>query len=115
MADTVISNSLLHHLDEPELGLRTAIRLLRGGGRLFLRDLYRPETPERVEELVSTYAGEESDDARQLFRQSLLASLTLAEIREIAGSSGGQGLGISAEHVQMSSDRHWTIDWCRPN
>jgi ubiquinone/menaquinone biosynthesis C-methylase UbiE len=108
MADTVISNSLLHHLDEPRLGLQSAIRLLRDGGRLFIRDLFRPDSEERVEALVSEYSGHETENAQQLFRQSLLAGLTLDEIREIAG-----GLGIPAEHVQMTSDRHWTIDWCR--
>ena len=113
IADLVISNSLIHHLDEPRLGLESAVRLLRSGGRLFIRDLYRPETPEEVESLVSTYAVGESERAQQLFRQSLFASLTLDEIREIARVAGGEGLGISNEHVQMTSDRHWTIDWTK--
>ena len=33
---------------------------------------------------------------------------TLEEIREIC-----RGLGIADQSVQMTSDRHWTIDWCR--
>ncbi len=109
MTDTVISNSLLHHLDEPRLGLQSAIRLLRPGGRLFIRDLFRPSSLEETERLVALHVGEENENAQQLFRQSLLAALTLEEIREIAG-----GLGIAAEHVQMTSDRHWTMDWHRP-
>jgi ubiquinone/menaquinone biosynthesis C-methylase UbiE len=108
MADTVISNSMLHHLDEPQLGLRTAVRLTREGGRLFVRDLARPSSLEETESLVSEYSGDENEIAQQLFRQSLLAALTLDEIREMAG-----GFGISAADVQMTSDRHWTIDWCR--
>jgi ubiquinone/menaquinone biosynthesis C-methylase UbiE len=108
MSDTVMSNSLLHHLDEPRLGLESAIRLLRDDGRLFVRDLFRPATPEEVETLVCQYAGEENEVAQQLFRQSFHAALTLDEIREIVG-----GLGISTQCVQMTSDRHWTIDWCR--
>lgn len=106
MADTVISNSLLHHLDKPELGLITAKRLIKPGGRLFIRDLARPETSDQVEALVAQYSGEESAQAKQLFRQSLHAALTIDEIREIAG-----GLGIDQDDVQMTSDRHWTIDW----
>ena len=113
MADTVIGNSLLHHLDEPGLGLQTAIRLLRAGGRLFIRDLARPDSVEQVESLVSQYAGQETENAQQLFRQSLFAALTLDEIREIAGRFNKLGLGIWSEHVQMTSDRHWTLDWCR--
>jgi ubiquinone/menaquinone biosynthesis C-methylase UbiE len=108
LTDTVISNSLLHHLDEPRLGLESAIRLLRDNGRLFVRDLFRPATAEEVETLVRQYAGEENEVAQQLFRQSFHAALTLDEIREII-----RGLGISTKCVQMTSDRHWTIDWCR--
>ncbi|MGI9471139.1 MAG: class I SAM-dependent methyltransferase [Rubripirellula sp.] len=110
IADTVISNSLLHHLDQPELGLRVAVRLTRKGGRVFFRDLTRPDDREQAERLVAMHCGEESENAQQLFRQSLHASLTLDEIRDIA-----RGLGIAGDHVQMSSDRHWTLDWCRPD
>jgi len=108
MTDTVISNSMLHHLDDPQLGLQTAVRLIRAGGRLFVRDLARPSSLEETESLVLEYTGGENEIAQQLFRQSLLAALTLDEISEIAG-----GFGISAADVQMTSDRHWTIDWCR--
>ncbi|MCP4945232.1 MAG: methyltransferase domain-containing protein [Planctomycetaceae bacterium] len=108
MADTVISNSLLHHLEEPRAGLETAVRLTRDGGRIFIRDLARPETEAEIESMVQAYSGSESENGQQLFRQSLHAALTLNEIRLIA-----RGLGIPEDDVQMSSDRHWTIDWCR--
>lgn len=108
MADAVLSNSLMHHLELPELGLATAVRLTMPGGRLFIRDLARPTSPQEVERLVQLYCDGESANAQQLFRQSLHAALTLDEIRNIAG-----GLGIRADDVQMSSDRHWTIDWSR--
>lgn len=107
-ADTVISNTLLHHLPEPKNGLEAAIYLCREGGRIFIRDLARPQTNEEVEQLVEQHAGGEPEFAKQLLRQSLHASLTIQEIREVAG-----GLGISADHVQMTSDRHWTLDWTR--
>jgi ubiquinone/menaquinone biosynthesis C-methylase UbiE len=106
MTDTVISNSLLHHLDRPEQGLATALRLIKKGGRLFIRDLARPETGADVERLVALHSSGESEYAQQLFRQSLHAALSLEEIRDIA-----RGLGIHAANVQMTSDRHWTIDW----
>jgi ubiquinone/menaquinone biosynthesis C-methylase UbiE len=112
MADTVISNSLLHHLDEPRIGLETATRLLPPGGRLFLRDLVRPGSQEEIEALVERYTGQENEIGQQLFRQSLHAALTLDEIRQIASGLGIRGLGISDESVQMTSDRHWTMDWC---
>jgi ubiquinone/menaquinone biosynthesis C-methylase UbiE len=106
IADTVISNSLLHHLADPLVGLAACRRLVRPGGRIFVRDLARPHSDEAIEQLVRSYCGQESEAASQLFRQSLHAALTIDEIRQLAG-----GLGIPAQHVQMSSDRHWTIDW----
>jgi len=108
MADTVMSNSLIHHLEQPEAGLITCQRLLCDGGRLFVRDLARPDSEQQVERLVSMHVGEEPPAAQQLFRQSLHAAITIDEVRGILG-----GLGISERHVQMTSDRHWTIDWIR--
>ncbi|KAA1259709.1 Demethylrebeccamycin-D-glucose O-methyltransferase [Rubripirellula obstinata] len=110
MADTVISNTFLHHLDHPVKGMAEAVRILKPSGRLFIRDLYRPETAAQVEDLVALHAGNENNDAKQMLRQSLHAALTLEEITSIA-----KGLGISNENVVMTSDRHWTIDWTKPN
>jgi ubiquinone/menaquinone biosynthesis C-methylase UbiE len=108
-ADTVISNTMLHHLAEPSLAVERGIHLLKPGGRLFLRDLMRPPTAERVEALVAEHAGGESEYAQQLLRQSLHAALTLDEARRMATA-----LGIPAACVQPTSDRHWTLDWQRP-
>lgn len=109
MADTVVSNSLIHHLENPEPAVRAALRITRLGGRVFMRDLARPKSESEVEQLVEEYTGQESEFAKQLFRQSLHAALTLDEIQALIG-----GLGISPNDVQMTSDRHWTIDHQRP-
>lgn len=110
VADTVISNSLLHHLPDPAEALQAAVTLTRPGGRLFFRDLVRPESNEEVERLVTAHAGQESEAAQQLLRQSFHAALTLAEIRNLC-----EAFGIPPERVQMTSDRHWTLDWQRPD
>lgn len=116
IADTVICNTVLHHLDEPAAALRLALRCLKTGGRLFIRDLYRPETEIEIEELVRKHSGTPggADDVgsnvlspTQLLRQSLHASLTLPEIGGLL-----QSVGMDPGSVQMTSDRHWTID-CR--
>ncbi len=109
LADTVISNTLLHHLADPADVLETAVRLLKRGGRLFIRDLFRPTSEAEVERLVDLHAHGEPEIARQLLRQSLHASLTLEEIRELASD-----FEIPASSIQMTSDRHWTLDWNRP-
>lgn len=112
LADTVISNTVLHHLDDPSSALKLAVRALRPSGRLFIRDLVRPQTEADVERLVALHGGTACGDPTdtspsQLLRQSFHASLTLGEIRELVSS-----VGIGPECVNMTSDRHWTLD-CR--
>jgi ubiquinone/menaquinone biosynthesis C-methylase UbiE len=101
--DGVISNTLLHHLPEHDAFFREAIRVLRPGGVLFLRDLFRPETDAEVERLVMTHGGIDSK-GQQLLRQSFHAALTLAEIQSLV-----EPFGISKDCVRMTSDRHWTL------
>ncbi len=101
----VISNSLAHHLAEPLLAMREMLRVLEPGGRLFVRDLLRPESQEDIARLVNLYAREETPFNQQLLRQSLHAALTLAEIRQIV-----VGLGFPEDSVRATSDRHWTWD-----
>ncbi len=103
MFDAVISNSLLHHVAEPRSVLAEMVRVCKPGGRIFVRDLFRPEALERVEELVTLYAVNETPFNRQLFRQSLIAALTLEEIQALVVEQG-----FAPESVQMTSDRHWT-------
>ncbi len=105
MADSVISNSLIHHLPEPALAIRAALRLLRPGGRLFIRDLVRPAARGEVERLVALYASHETEGSRTMFRESLLAALSLEEVRQLFGS-----FGLSPDDVKLTSDRHWTFD-----
>jgi ubiquinone/menaquinone biosynthesis C-methylase UbiE len=102
--DAVISNSILHHLPEPVGPLREMSRVSRRGGILFVRDLLRPETEESVDHLVKTYAGDETPHARQMFRDSLCAAYTLSEMRQALIA-----VGLPAEWVTQTSDRHWTI------
>jgi ubiquinone/menaquinone biosynthesis C-methylase UbiE len=85
------------------LALREAVRVTAPGGRLFFRDLLRPDTIEQLRGLVAQYAGSEADAAQRMFADSLHAALSLAEIREFVAS-----LGFAAETVQATSDRHWT-------
>jgi ubiquinone/menaquinone biosynthesis C-methylase UbiE len=102
--DAVISNSIVHHIPQPHDTLAEMWRVLRPGGVLFVRDLLRPGTDAEVEHLVETYAGIESPRQQQLFRQSLHAALTLAEVRDLLHAPG-----LPAAWVRQSSDRHWTV------
>ncbi len=104
--DAVISNSIVHHIPKPRAVFTEMLRVLRPSGVLFVRDLLRPQSLAEVDHLVATYAGRENAHSQQLFRESLHAALSLAEVRELTAACG-----ISASAVQQSSDRHWTLAW----
>lgn len=101
--DVVISNSLLHHIPDPKSLVAEAIRVARPGGRIFIRDLYRPSDSQTVEKLVNLHASEEPAGNQQLLRQSLHAALTLEEIQDIVSE-----YGFAKTDVRYTSDRHWT-------
>lgn len=102
--DCVMSNSLIHHVPEPESAFAEAWRVLRTGGLLFVRDLCRPESETEVESLVEEVCSEESGSAKQLFRQSLHAALTVQEVQSFVAP-----LGIEQQCVTETSNRHWTL------
>ncbi len=102
--DWVISNSIVHHIPDPSLCLSEMLRVLKPGGLLFVRDLFRPDSAEMIEHIVQTYAGGDSARQQQLFRQSLHAALTVEEMRDLA-----ELLGLKRNSVNASSDRHWTL------
>ena len=106
--EAVVSNSIVHHVPAPAPALAEMVRLVAPGGILFVRDLARPDSAETVAALVARYAGDEPAPARALFEASLHAALTVAEVRAIV-----VGLGLPAETVAMTSDRHWTWSWNR--
>ncbi len=103
--DCVISNSLFHHLPDPRLALTEIVRVTRANGRLFVRDLFRPETTEDVERLVLLHAANEPVWSQQLFAQSLCAALSLDEVQSLVAE-----LGFDRNSVQATSNRHWTWD-----
>ena len=102
-ADAVVCNTVLHHLADPVEAVRDFVRVLRPGGTLFIRDLYRPDTQVEVERLVALHAADATPTARKLFADSLPAGLTLDEARQTAAAAG-----LDAT-VEMTSDRHWTL------
>jgi SAM-dependent methyltransferase len=107
---TVISNSILHHIGEPQQVIAEAVRVANPGGLLFHRDLCRPQDEPQLEHLVTTYAGAATAYQRKLFADSLRAALTLDEMRGLVA-----GFGFPTDTVTMTSDRHWTWIARTPN
>jgi ubiquinone/menaquinone biosynthesis C-methylase UbiE len=102
--DSVYSNTILHHIPDPRPFLREAFRMLRPGGALLIRDLFRPETEARRDELVDLYAADASENQRELFRASLHAAFTPEELRAIADDAG-----LQEAEVVIDSDRHMSL------
>jgi ubiquinone/menaquinone biosynthesis C-methylase UbiE len=103
MFDAVISNSIVHHIPNPQEVLREAVRVTRPGGLLFFRDLKRPADQGEVDHLVETYAAGCNEHQRTLFRDSLHAALTADEMRTLVAE-----FGFGPDTVEVTSDRHWT-------
>ena len=105
--DAVISNSIVHHIPNPEIALADMWSLVASGGVLFVRDLFRPDSDRSVGKLVEAYApagDERTNRQRALFEASLRAALTLDEVESAAARAG-----IPNASVQKTSDRHWTL------
>lgn len=105
--DAVFSNTILHHIPEPVVFLREAWRVLRPAGVLLIRDLYRPDHVATAWSLVDKHATDASEPQRKLFFDSLHAALTLEEARDAVELAG-----MTNTTVELTSDRHYTIE-CR--
>jgi ubiquinone/menaquinone biosynthesis C-methylase UbiE len=99
----VMSNSIVHHVPQPLAVLRQAWRVTRPGGLIFFRDLLRPTSDNDLRRLVDLYAADCTEQQRRMFADSLHAALSLDEMRALVAD-----LGVAADSVQPTSDRHWT-------
>lgn len=102
--ETVISNSLLHHLAEPATLWRAVRRAVRPGAAVFIMDLMRPESPAAALALRDTYAAGEPEVLRRDFLNSLHAAYRVDEVRRQLDDAGLEQLAVEAV-----SDRHWVV------
>ena len=105
--DAVYSNTILHHIPDPRPFLREARRVLRPGGALLVRDLFRPADPGRLAELVALHTSGCDDYQRGLFAASLAAAFTPEELRDLV-----RECGLEAAEVVVDTDRHVSIQIC---
>jgi SAM-dependent methyltransferase len=99
----VISNSLVHHLPDPQSFFQEVARLVKPNGAVLIRDLLRPTSLAEIEQIVAE-AGDYGERQNQLFRDSLAAALTLDEVQEFVTVAG-----ITNYLLGQSSVRHWTL------
>ncbi len=103
--DVIFSNSLLHHLHQPQELWQTAHSHGKTSARIFVVDLLRPESKGEAESMVSTYTADEPGILKRDFYNSLLASFTLEEV-EIQLAEAGLD---NQMHVEQFSDRHFVV------
>ncbi len=102
--DVVISNSLLHHLHNPQVLWNAVQKYGATGALVFIMDLKRPPSIESAQNLVATYAAEEPEVLQKDFHNSLLAAFEPNEIQTQLETAN-----LSYFQVQEISDRHMTI------
>lgn len=103
--DTIVSNSLLHHLHDPDLLWRRIAELGPAGAVILVMDLVRPDNEARARDLVRRYAKDDPDVLKQDFYRSLLAAYRPEEVRDQLLRRAGFG-HFAVERV---SDRHIAI------
>ena len=108
--EAVVSNTIIHHIPDPSAAFAEMVRLVAPGGTLMVRDLARPSDESELDALIDRHAASEPIAARNLLRESLHAALTLDEVRAIVVE-----IGLAADDIAMTSDRHWTWTWSRPS
>lgn len=99
--DTVLSNSLLHHLAEPSVLWNTIRHCAGNGACIWVMDLLRPRDEARLAALVSQYTANAPPVLQHDFRCSLMAAYTVEELQAQL-----QQAGLSTLSVQAVSDRH---------
>jgi SAM-dependent methyltransferase len=102
--DLILSNSLLHHLHDPQVLWRTVREAGRPGALVLVMDLMRPPSAGWAESLVATYAADAPDVLRRDFRASLFAAFEPREVTAQLAEAGLDGL-----EVGVVSDRHLAV------
>ena len=106
--DAVVSNSLLHHLADPQVLWEAVQRWARPGAPVFIMDLFRPKSTVQAQQLVDTYAATEPEILRRDFYNSLLAAFTIDEIKSQLATTG-----LGHFSVVPVSDRHIVVSGYR--
>lgn len=93
-ATAVVSNSLLHHLHDPQALWRTLRRLAAPGAVVLVKDLRRPSSQQVLEALVERQMAAAPEVLRHDYRCSLQAAFTPAEVEDQLVAAGLTGLRV---------------------
>jgi trans-aconitate methyltransferase len=100
----VVSNSLMHHLHDPQVLWSTVRQLAAPGAAICIRDLRRPADHAALERLVATHAAGAPPVLQHDYRQSLRAAFTVEEVEAQLAQAG-----LSQLDVGVVDDRYLEI------
>ena len=100
----VISNSLLHHLHEPQVLWRAVQQLASAGAAVVIHDLRRPGDEQQLQHLLHRHAADAPAVLRRDYEASLRAAFTASEVRTQL-----QQAGLGEFEVIEREDRYLTV------
>lgn len=101
---TLVSNSLLHHLHDPQVLWRSLRQLGAAGALVVVRDLRRPPSQEALAALVERHAAGAPAVLRRDYALSLRAAFRADEVASQLLAAGLEGLA-----VRELGDRHLEV------
>jgi SAM-dependent methyltransferase len=101
---TIMSNSFLHHLHDPQILWRTIKQLAVPDTYIFVSDLRRPDNSNEAQRIVNDLAGDEAEVLKSDFYNSLLAAFEVAEVEQQLALARIKGLRVS-----QLDDIHLTV------
>jgi SAM-dependent methyltransferase len=101
---TIMSNSFLHHLHDPQILWGTVKRLAAPETYIFISDLRRPDTESEAQRIVNDLASQENQIIKRDFYNSLLAAFEVAEVEHQLALAQIKGL-----EVNQLDDIHLTV------
>ncbi len=98
--EIIFSNSVLHHLPDPQALWQTVKNYAKSGTRIIIMDLLRPANLALAQKMVKDYTVNEPEVLQRDFYHSLLAAFSLEEISTQLAKAD---LQLQLEQI---SDRH---------
>jgi ubiquinone/menaquinone biosynthesis C-methylase UbiE len=102
--DAIISNSLLHHMNDPLDFWAEIARMGRTGAPVLVVDLMRPDTREAAHHIVETVSPDDPQVLKTDFFNSLLAAYRPGEVTAHLSATD-----LSHLSVNVISDRHIAV------
>ena len=119
-ADLIVSNSLLHHLHDPQQLWSSLIPLASPRCLVVHRDLRRPDSAASIDRLCQSHVADAPSVLQRDYRASLHASFTVEEVKSQLQHAGLGNLQVTAVEDRYLEVSGWItgcqagFDQCKP-